>query len=113
MPWWGWILTGTLGAVVVLLVVKLLRQRPGLDRTPLADSERQRMAEELEAERAARGVAEKIVAKLEAELRGVAKWRREQLEQVDNETEQDRAKLAGDPDALLGRLDDILARGGD
>lgn len=116
MPWWGWMLLGAgVCGLLALGLWLLLRRRaePAVDRAGLIESERTRLEAELAAEKAARETAEKVARELEVEVRAIADWKRKRLEALDAEKAQKYRDMAGDPDAILRRLDEILgpARG--
>jgi hypothetical protein len=111
MPWWGWMLVGAGTAGLITLAIWLLLRRkavPAVDRIGLIDSERTRLEAERDAEAAARAAAEKVAANLEAEIRDIAQWKQKQLEVLDAEKARNYRDMAGDPDAILRRLDEIL-----
>ena len=114
MPWWGWLLLGGAGTGVLVLVAYLLLRRKATptgsdaDRTALAESARKRVEEDLAAERELRRKAERAAVALEVELRGIATERKRKLEVLDAEKRKEYAALAGDPDALLARVDALL-----
>lgn len=116
MPWWGWMLLGggLVGAVALVLWL-LLRKKaePAVDRAGLIDSERTRLEAERDAEKRGREAAEKVARELEVQVRAIADWKKQRLEALDAEKAQKYRDMAGDPDAILRRLDEILggARG--
>ena len=115
MPWWGWMLLGGGAVGLVTLGLWLLLRRkaaPAVDRAGLIDSERTRLEAEAAAEKRGREAAEKVARELEAEIRAIAEWKKTRLEALDADKAQKYRDMAGDPDALLRRLDEILGPGG-
>lgn len=111
MPWWGWMLLGGgLVGVSVLVLWLILRKKvtPAVDRTALLESEKVRLAAERDAEAKARLAAEKVAKDLEMEVRAIANWKKQRMEALDEEKAQKYRDMAGDPDAILRRLDEIL-----
>lgn len=111
MPWWGWLLTGVGAALLSVLVLWLIfrkKTQPTVDRVALLDSQARRLAEERDAETAARKKAEATAKRLELELRGIAERKKKKLEDLDDKTAQKFRDLTDDPDSLLDRVDRIL-----
>jgi len=100
---------GLVGAVALVLWLLLRRKaEPAVDRVGLLESERTRLTEERDAEARGRAAAEKVARELEAEVRAIADWKKTRLEKLDADKAQKYRDMAGDPDAILRRLDEIL-----
>jgi hypothetical protein len=104
------LLGGGLVGLSVLALWLLFRRKvtPAVDLTALLESEKVRLAAERDAEAKARLAAEKVAKDLELEVRAIANWKKQRMEVLDEEKAQKYRDMAGDPDAILRRLDEIL-----
>lgn len=112
MPGWGWLLLGAGSALIAVLVIWLLTRKSStavVDQLELVNSERKRLEAELAAETKLREDAERIRDALALEVTRIAEDQQLKLEALDEATKKDFLELAGDPDALLARLDRLLS----
>ena len=109
MAWWGWILIGALIASTGFIVYLVVRSKRSQEEQPALSKEQTRaLLATLEEERKAKADLEKQAADLQTTLRQIQAEHNKALADLQAETQNEKDRLASDPDALHDELDRLL-----
>lgn len=112
MAWWGTLIIAAVVAIAAVVITLILSRRSKgtlIDQAAVAEAQRKVAEKQAAAEKVARRKVEQQRTELAAKLKSINAWYSEQALTLKAEVRSAYKDLAGDPDALDRKLDELLA----